>query len=59
MKPIIGNAKTMFKVMNEFKRQEKTNQNVTANNQNNKKKNEEKKESSLKEQNINQPTFFM
>ena len=32
VRPIIGNAKTMFKVMNEFKRSEKLTNNNTVNN---------------------------
>lgn len=35
VKPMIGNAKTMFKVMNEFKRSEKPKSNNTANVNNN------------------------
>ena len=60
VKPMIGNAKTMFKVMNEFKRQESpTNEkslnknylkNIKSNNESQKIK---------KEVNNNEPTFFM
>ena len=32
VRPMIGNAKTMFRVMNEFKRTEKPNNNVSLNN---------------------------
>lgn len=31
VRPLIGNAKTMFKVMNEFKKTEKTNTNINQN----------------------------
>ena len=57
VKPIIGNAKTMFKVMNEFKKQEKPTYSYT-----------QKKENSIKQDNstnyssnytANEPTFFM
>ena len=49
VKPMIGNAKTMFKVMNEFKKQEKLN--ITN------KPIQNMKDSKI--ENINQPTFFM
>ena len=39
VKPIVGNAKTMFKIMNEFKRSEKSNQNIYRKNNNIKKYN--------------------
>lgn len=54
VKPMIGNAKTMFKVMNEFKRQEKPSYNYSTNisNQNN-------YESKNNNQNTNEPTFFL
>lgn len=57
VKPMIGNAKTMFRVMNEFKRTEKPNNNLNIN---------KKAENSNKVQNTqenyyneNGPKFFM
>ena len=53
VKPMIGNAKTMFKVMNEFKRQETPNINKNVN------RNVNSVEPSSSIQNNNEPTFFM
>lgn len=62
VKPMIGNAKTMFKVMNEFKKVEKpirsenkTNSNISNNDNTN------IHENTVKEETIsnNGPTFFM
>lgn len=64
VKPMVGNAKTMFKVMNEFKRVEKpkkqnnsNNTNITNNKQDNINinSNEEISYSNI----VNGPTFFM
>lgn len=64
VRPMIGNAKTMFRVMNEFKRVEKPIQEPTINNkENNKIKIQENNiDDSNKKININTengPTFFM
>lgn len=70
VRPMIGNAKTMFKVMNEFKKNEKNNtvisnndtkKNITATNKiksNYKKENNYKSEDNLNNENIG-PTFFV
>lgn len=61
VKPMIGNAKTMFKVMNEFKRSEKpstklnTEMKKTIENSNNNTLVDEKKEENYS----NGPTFFI
>lgn len=66
VRPMIGNAKTMFRVMNEFKRAEKPRQNtVPANNINsNNDSNIIEKETNVKDENNyvvsnNGPTFFV
>lgn len=57
VKPIIGNAKTMFRVMNEFKRQEKPVAKVESSNIN---KNESiSNNSSINKEVSEGPTFFM
>ena len=57
VKPIIGNAKTMFKVMNEFKRQEKPAN--TFNQQTNGQFSDNNQPNSIKASGTNEPTFFM
>ena len=64
VKPMIGNAKTMFKVMNEFKRSEKPRSNVNSSNLRKNSNNyiENNKVTNIKNENIssnNGPTFFM
>ena len=67
IKPMVGNAKTMFKVMNEFKRTENPKQNVRVNNVQNNLNNNVNNNENLKEtiQNNNYissdegPTFFI
>ena len=66
VRPMIGNARTMFKVMNEFKRTEKPIQNTIITNNNNSDINKIiiKKETDVKEENNhitsdNGPTFFI
>lgn len=56
VKPVIGNAKTMFKVMSEFKRTEKPTREINQI-QNNISSNEEKN-TIIKEDNLG-PTFFI
>lgn len=58
--PVINNAKTMFKVMNEFKKIE-SNPKQSNNKQNNnvKKENNETKKVEIKETQTNNPTFFL
>ena len=54
VKPIVGNAKTIFKVMNEFKKQEKptySNSSTINSNTNNSK--------NINIPNENEPTFFL
>ncbi|MDO4963345.1 MAG: VrrA/YqfQ family protein [bacterium] len=58
VKPMIGNAKTMFKVMNEFKRTEKPLKNNNNINNNINTSTIQEKEN-LKENLENSPTFFM
>ena len=61
IKPMIGNAKTMFKVMNEFKKQEKP-MNYSANEKYNNVVHQNANNTSneiKKEINNNEPTFFM
>ena len=57
VKPIIGNAKTMFKVMNEFKRQETRTMNSDTKVNNN--YNQAQQQNNYKPINSNEPTFFM
>jgi len=67
VKPMVGNAKTMFKVMNEFKRAEKPNTNNTINNEiisNNEIKNTNNNLNNTENNNkinetIDGPTFFI
>ena len=69
VRPMIGNAKTMFKVMNEFKRTEKPNQNKSLNNNENKNTNYTDQDNNINNEyteveNINisnsdGPTFFI
>ena len=65
VKPMIGNAKTMFKVMNEFKRTEKPNNTNVSSNENNiitesqSKTIETNNETTNEIVNNNGPTFFM
>ena len=62
VRPMIGNAKTMFKVMNEFKRSEKPKSNVKINNNTNINNNPIKETSKSQETNYTTnegPTFFM
>lgn len=61
VKPIIGNAKTMFKVMNEFKKSEKPMQNLSSLNtvSNTLSKEENINNSDNKYINDNGPTFFI
>lgn len=65
VRPMIGNAKTMFKVMNEFKRTENPKQNTIATNNNSNNDNIIiQKETNNKEENNyitsdNGPTFFI
>lgn len=63
VRPIIGNAKTMFKVMNEFKRSERprnTINEVNINNNNNNISNSNyRNEMQKNSYNENGPTFFM
>lgn len=58
VKPMIGNAKTMFKVMNEFKKAEKPNKNSNISEKNI--NNDEITENKINNiTNTNGPTFFM
>lgn len=61
VKPMIGNAKTMFKVMNEFKRSEiMNNKSIINNNENETQiKTQIKEENITLEENNNGPTFFI
>ena len=68
VKPMIGNAKTVFKVMNEFKRSENPNSNIRNNNSNinndiaipaNNNINNETINDNSKQNEYNSPTFFM
>ena len=63
VQPIMANAKTMFKVMNEFKRDESKTNNVTSTtditNSNNQINIEEQPKIETKIINNNLPTFFM
>ena len=67
IKPMVGNAKTMFKVMNEFKRTENPKQNVRVNNVQNNLNNNVNNNVNLKEtiqnntyiSNDEGPTFFI
>lgn len=62
VKPIIGNAKTMFKVMNEFKRVEKPKQNINTNSNTNTTVNAIKEETNIENNYISTeegPTFFI
>ena len=62
VKPIIGNAKTMFRVMNEFKKNEKPINNSVNNNINsniNNTKNTKNENYNTEYSNNNEPTFFM
>ena len=63
VRPMIGNAKTMFKVMNEFKRVEKPKQNINYNSSNtNSNPTTIKEETIIKNNYTNTeegPTFFM
>ena len=66
VRPMIGNAKTMFRVMNEFKRTENPKQNtvITNNINSNNDSNITKKETDVKDENNyivsdNGPTFFI
>ncbi len=61
VKPMIGNAKTMFKVMNEFKKTEKPSKSTRVSKVDKEDKNINEKTSELKEENIvndDGPTFF-
>lgn len=63
VKPVMNNAKTMFKIMNEFKKVETTsNKKVETTSTNNESKiidkNEKKTVNTLKVVNNNNPTFF-
>ena len=59
VKPVVDNAKTMFRVMNEFKKidlnTKQKEKNVKIDNEITK----EKKKQVIKETNINNPTFFL
>lgn len=57
MGPVVNNAKTMFKVMNEFKKIETPKKEIKQNQQNTKKQIIEKKEKNI-QVNYNNPTFF-
>ena len=63
VKPIIGNAKTMFRVMNEFKKNEKPINNSVNNNinniQNTNTQSTKVKNYNKEYNNNNEPTFFM
>lgn len=64
VRPMIGNAKTMFKVMNEFKRTERPKQNTTNIQSQTINKNIEDTGTTIKEENNyitsdNGPTFFI
>ena len=67
IRPMVGNAKTMFKVMNEFKRTENPKQNVRVNNVQNNLNNNVNNNENLKEtiqnntyiSNDEGPTFFI
>ena len=54
VKPIIGNAKTIFKVMNEFKRTESSNNTITNINPS-----KHKHSNTIKSNYDNGPTFFI
>lgn len=62
VRPMIGNAKTMFKVMNEFKRVEKSKQNINTNLNTNVTPTATKEETVIENNYVSTeegPTFFM
>ena len=59
MKPVMNNAKTMFKIMNEFKKVETPQQNIKETKKDPKKEKKQEKANNIKtNKTYNNPTFF-